>query len=187
MDPTVNVSYGSNLARSIYSNIVQPTFVAPEILKNIPHDQSSDLWSIGVVVYILLVGYPPFMKDTQAELFQQIRTGAWNFLEEDWEDVSLEAQELVKNLLVVDPEQRWTVKQALNCAWLKDFNMDKSVNIDLTKSVDALRDRRARLRGAAEFNKAVFWEGTGSSDNPVEARTKVQDNDDSGDISEMGR
>ena len=166
-------------------SFVQPTFVAPEILKNIPHDQSSDLWSIGVVVYILLVGYPPFMKDTQAELFQQIRTGAWNFLEEDWENISLEAQELVKNLLVVDPEQRWTVKQALNCAWLKDYNMDKSVNMDMTESVDALRVRRARLRGAAEFNKAVFWEGTDTSADPVQARTKAQDNDDSADLSEM--
>jgi serine/threonine protein kinase len=155
-------------------------------LKNIPHDQSSDLWSVGVVVYILLVGYPPFMKDTQAELFQQIRTGSWDFLKEDWEDISSEAQELVRNLLVVDPEQRWTVKQALQCAWLKSFSMDKSTNVDLmVSSVDDLRDRRARLRRGTQFNKAVYWEGNDINANPVEAGMKANDNDDSSVISQL--
>mmetsp|Transcript_17257 Transcript_17257/g.49899 ORF Transcript_17257/g.49899 Transcript_17257/m.49899 type:complete len:703 (+) Transcript_17257:129-2237(+) len=163
--------------RSLTSRCGTPTFVAPEILKNIPHDQSADLWSVGVVVYILLVGYPPFMKDTQAELFQQIRTGAWEFLEEDWEDISPEAQELVRNLLVVDPEQRWTVDQALKSSWIREPNLDKSTKVDLLKSVSALRDRRSRLRGS-QFNNAVYWEGTGNDDNPVEAGTKANDSQD---------
>ena len=152
----------------------KPTFVAPEILKNIPHDQSADLWSVGVVVYILLVGYPPFMKDTQAELFQQIRTGAWEFLEEDWEHISSEAQELVSNLLVVDPAQRWTVEQALKSAWISEPNLDKSMRTDLTSSITALRQRRSRLR-ASQFDNAVYWEGTDSNSTPVEAGMKAQD------------
>jgi len=125
------------------------------------------------------------MKDTQAELFQQIRTGSWDFLEEDWENVSPAAQELVRNLLVVDPEQRWTVKQALNCSWLKDFYIDKSINGDLVEIVDDLRERRARLRGAERFNKAVYWEGTGNDEQPIVAGLKAEDNDDSSVISLM--
>lgn len=127
------------------------------------------------------------MKDTQAELFQQIRTGSWDFLEEDWENISPEAQDLVRNLLVVDPEQRWTVEQALHCPWLKDFNLDKSTNVDLNISVDTLRERRARLRGAAKFSKAVYWEGNDNDENPLLAGTKTNDDDDSSVVSEMTR
>lgn len=149
--------------------------MAPEILKNIPHDQSADLWSVGVVVYILLVGYPPFMKDTQAELFQQIRTGAWDFLDEDWEHISDEAKDLVRNLLVVDPEQRWTVDQALKSAWISEPNLDKSMRTDLTGSLNALRKRRSRLRSAHNFDNAVYWEGNDSESTPVEAGIKTQE------------
>ncbi len=150
---------------------LQPTFVAPEILKNIPHDQSSDLWSVGVVVYILLVGYPPFMKETQNELFQQIRTGSWDFVDEDWEHISAEAKELVSKLLVVDPAQRWTVEQALKSAWISEPNLE-SMNKDLMASISSLRQRRARLR-ASQFDNAVYWEGA-DSENPVRAGTKAE-------------
>jgi serine/threonine protein kinase len=141
-------------------------------LKNIPHDQSSDLWSVGVVVYILLVGYPPFMKDTQAELFQQIRTGAWEFLDEDWENISTEAKELVTNLLQVDPEQRWTVEQALQSAWISEPNLE-SMNNDISASINALRKRRSRLR-TSQFDNAVYWEGNDNESSPVEAGTKTR-------------
>jgi calcium/calmodulin-dependent protein kinase I len=90
-----------------------PTFVAPEILKNIPHDQRGDLWSVGVVIYLLLIGYPPFVKKTQAELFTQIRSCDWKFYEEDWENISPDARELIENILVSDPEQRWTASESL--------------------------------------------------------------------------
>ena len=156
------------------SFLVQPTFVAPEILKNIPHDESADLWSVGVVVYILLVGYPPFMKDTQSELFQQIRTGSWDFVDEDWVNISSEAKELVSNLLVVDPAQRWTVEQALKSAWISEPNLE-SMNNDLMVSISSLRQRRARLRGSPMFdNHAVIWEGA-DSDSPIRAGTKAED------------
>lgn len=160
--------------QSLTSRCGTPTFVAPEILKNIPHDESADLWSIGVVVYILLVGYPPFMKDTQSELFQQIRTGSWDFVDEDWVNISSEAKELVSNLLVVDPAQRWTVEQALKSAWISEPNLE-SMNKDLTASISSLRQRRARLRASPMFdNHAVIWEGA-DSDSPIRAGTKAED------------
>lgn len=140
--------------QSLTSRCGTPTFVAPEILKNIPHDQSADLWSIGVIVYILLVGYAPFMKDSQAELFQQIRTGNWDFHRKDWENISKEALEFVQNLLVVDPAQRWTVDDALRCAWIHDPDVDITKR-DLMTSIDTLRKRRSRLR---DFAVPVVWE-----------------------------
>lgn len=163
---------------SLTSRCGTPTFVAPEILKNIPHDQSCDLWSIGVVVYILLVGYPPFMKDTQAELFQQIRTGTWGFLEEDWQHVSNEAKDLVKNLLVVDPAQRWTVEDALRSAWISEPNVE-SKNRNLMSSMNSLRERRARLR-SAQFDNAVYWESNDNGEEtvPLPAEMKIQESVD---------
>jgi len=94
------------------------------------------------------------MKDSQAELFQQIRTGNWDFHRKDWENISKEALEFVQNLLVVDPAQRWTVDDALRCAWIHDPDVDITKR-DLMTSIDTLRKRRSRLR---DFAVPVVWE-----------------------------
>jgi len=143
--------------------------VAPEILKNIPHDQSCDLWSVGVIIYLLLVGYPPFVKETQAELFKQIRTCDWKFYKNDWENISPDARELIEHLLVVDPEQRWTASQCLKCSWLKDGTTENN-EVDLTASIKSLNDRQARLR---RFSTPVQWQKNGSS--PIDV--SLQNND----------
>jgi serine/threonine protein kinase len=127
------------------------------------------------------------MKDTQAELFQQIRTGAWEFLDEDWVNISTEAKELVRNLLRVDPEQRWTVEQALQSAWISDANLD-SMEKDLGTSINALRKRRSRLR-TSQFDNAVYWEGNDNESSPVEAGTKTRTaaGDDDGSTDDLRR
>jgi calcium-dependent protein kinase len=122
-------------------------------------------------VYILLVGYPPFIKETQSELFQQIRTGSWEFIEQDWVNISKEARELIVNLLVVDPEQRWTVDDALRCAWIQDPDAD-APSRDLMTSIQTLRQRRSRLR---QFGNPVFWENNDNESTPVDAELKFQD------------
>lgn len=136
-----------------------PTFVAPEILKNIPHDQRADLWSVGVIIYLLLVGYPPFAKETTTELFTQIRTCDWKFYKDDWENISPDARDLIQNLLVADPERRWSASKALECAWLKGKNPIDN-GLDLTSSLKSLRDKRERLR---RFSLPVQWEKDGST------------------------
>jgi len=155
--------------QSLTSRCGSPTFVAPEILKNIPHDESCDLWSVGVIIYLLLVGYPPFVKETQVELFKQIRTCDWKFYEKDWEHISPDARELIENLLVVDPEQRWTTGQSLKCSWLQDGATENN-EVDLTASIKSLRDRRARLR---QFSTPVQWQKDKRS--PVDS--SLQNND----------
>ncbi|KAL3924341.1 MAG: hypothetical protein SGILL_001108 [Bacillariaceae sp.] len=151
--------------QSLTSRCGTPTFVAAEILKNIPHDQSADMWSVGVIVYLLLVGYPPFMKDTQAELFQQIRSCDWKFHKKDWENISNEAKELIEHLLVPDPLQRWTADEALKCAWIQEEATDTSTEADLMSSIESLRERRTRLR---QFANPVVWQEEGDTD-PVDA------------------
>ncbi|KAL7505702.1 hypothetical protein ACHAXN_006127 [Cyclotella atomus] len=103
-------------------------YVAPELLKNHPYDESADCWSVGVIIYFLLVGYLPFHERTQQELFTSIRLGKYYFDASDWSDVSKEAMDLIKHLLVVDPCSRYTATQSLKSDWIKDVEDDVLAN-----------------------------------------------------------
>jgi len=96
-----------------------PGYVAPEILNGIPYGTQADMWSLGVIMYILLAGYPPFNGSNQRELFRLIKKGRYEFHEQYWSDVSSDAKDLVSKLLIVDPEERLTPTQALNHKWFK--------------------------------------------------------------------
>jgi serine/threonine protein kinase len=124
-----------------------------EILKNIPHDERVDQWAIGIVIFVLLVGYPPFLEENQAVLFDKIRRGEWTFYERDWGKISAEAKELIRGLLAVDPKERWSIEEALRCKWIKQDPSTLS-NINLSESINSLRTKRNRLRTMA---KAVIW------------------------------
>ena len=143
------------------------TYVAPEILKNIPYDQSADMWSVGVILYVLLVGYPPFADSNQSVLFQRIRTGDYEFHETEWKGISEDAKDLIRNLLVVDPLQRWTAKQALQCAWLK--KEDKSLDVELTASLEAIKRSKRKFKNVA---KTIIMM-KGSSRRALESREKA--------------
>lgn len=95
-----------------------PSYVAPEILKNIPYDQSADMWSVGVILYALLCGHNPFEEEVQAELFRKIRTAEWNFKGPHWNTVSDDAKQIIRSLLVVNPAQRWSARRVLKSSWL---------------------------------------------------------------------
>lgn len=154
---------------------LQPHYVAPEILKNIPHDESSDMWSVGVIVFLLLVGYLPIMKETQSELFQEIRTGNWKFQEEDWEHISAEARAFVARLLNVDPEQRWTVEEAIESPWIHSEANDDPGLANLSGSMDTLRQRRSALR---KLTNPVIWEDEQlDDDNPIKSEMKDEVSD----------
>jgi len=104
---------------SAYSTFITViSYVAPEILKNHPHDEMVDMWSVGVIIYVLLVGYPPFMEERQKDLFRKIRQGEYGFDGKDWKKISKSAKKLIKSLLVVDPSHRMTAKKALTHKWI---------------------------------------------------------------------
>lgn len=106
------------------------------------------MWSIGVILYVLLVGYPPFADNNQSVLFQKIRVGEYTFHEQEWKDISEDAKDLIKHLLVVDPLQRWTAKQALESAWLK--KEDKSLDNELTASLEAIKRSKRKFKNVAK-------------------------------------
>ena len=150
--------------QSLTNRCGTPTYVAPEILKNIPHDTKADMWSVGVIIYVLLVGYPPFMEDKQADLFRKIRSGEYEFFEEDWEGISEEAKDLIKSLLVTDPLQRLTAVQALENPWFEDGNDNRLSSRSLTGSLRIIREKRKSLRAIAT---AVMWLSKDTKADPV--------------------
>jgi calcium/calmodulin-dependent protein kinase I len=112
-----------------------PGYVAAEVLAGRPYTSQVDLWSVGVILYVLLCGFPPFYSESGSnfELFEQIKAGAYEFPSPYWDHVSGEAKSLVKMLLTVDPAHRLTAKQLLVHPWvqgqasaapLQDFSLD---------------------------------------------------------------
>jgi calcium-dependent protein kinase len=82
-----------------------PYYVAPEVLKR-EYTKSCDIWSIGVITYILLCGYPPFYGDSDTEIFDSVRTGRFDFPSPEWDDISDTAKDFVKYLLQKDQKAR---------------------------------------------------------------------------------
>ncbi|KDD72402.1 protein kinase [Helicosporidium sp. ATCC 50920] len=105
-----------------------PQYVAPEVIlrgrartgsRGAPYGMQCDLWSAGVILFILLGGYPPFYDESEPRLFNKIRAARFAFDDPVWDKISDEAKDLVCKLLVVDPEARLTADQALAHAWLQ--------------------------------------------------------------------
>ncbi|XP_038581392.1 serine/threonine-protein kinase DCLK2 [Micropterus salmoides] len=98
-----------------------PTYVAPEILHETGYGVSVDVWALGVILYVLLCGFPPFRSRDrdQEELFQLIKQGQLNFLSPYWDPISEEARGLVRALIQPDPTVRLTAEQTLLHPWVK--------------------------------------------------------------------
>ena len=96
-------------------------YMSPELLKG-SYDKSTDMWSVGVVAYILLCGYPPFNGNSDAEIVAAIRRGHYTF-EDGWAGKSSEALDFIKCLLRRDPRRRYSAKQALNHPWLQNASV----------------------------------------------------------------
>jgi serine/threonine protein kinase len=127
-----------------------PGYVAPEILEGQKYDQRADMWSVGVILYILLGGYPPFIENTQRELFRKIKRGDYEFHEEYWGTVSTEARNLIKSLLTVDPNERLTAETSLENSWIRG-DSDSLAKNDLGKNLQSLK----RFNAKRKFKAAV--------------------------------
>lgn len=135
-----------------------PGYVAPEILEGTPYDERADMWSVGVILYILLGGYPPFIESTQRDLFRKIRRGEYEFHEEYWGTVSGEAKDLISSLLTVDPKVRLTAEQALENGWIlgddaKLANRDLGANLEKFRNFNGKRKLRAAVSAIIAMNR----------------------------------
>lgn len=104
-----------------------PGYVAPEVLQGLEYGPAVDLWSIGVILYILLCGFPPFYHEATKELYKQIKKGQYTFPDPYWKNISAEAKDVVTRLLTVDPKKRATPDEILNHKWLAGNASEKSL------------------------------------------------------------
>ncbi|XP_052784651.1 peripheral plasma membrane protein CASK-like [Mya arenaria] len=124
-----------------------PQFMAPEVVNREAYGKPVDIWGCGIMLFILLCGYPPFMG-TKERLIELIVQGRYHMREKQWITISPEAKDLVSRMLEVDQEQRITVEEALQHPWIRDrAKVSKS---HLTESVEELRkfNARRKLKGA---------------------------------------
>ena len=95
-------------------------YAAPEVLGNLPYDETADLWSLGVIVYTLLCGFPPFFdaSNNMKNLYHLIKKGQFEFPSPFWDDVSNTAKDLIKKLLKKDPKKRLNTDNILKHPWI---------------------------------------------------------------------
>ena len=95
-----------------------PDYIAPELLRKQPYGPPVDIWSCGVIVYILLGGYPPFYDDDNPRLFKKIMAGQFQFDAPFWDPISASAKDLISQMLTLDPAQRPSAKELLRHPWI---------------------------------------------------------------------
>uniref|UniRef100_A0A4W4FSM4 calcium/calmodulin-dependent protein kinase n=1 Tax=Electrophorus electricus TaxID=8005 RepID=A0A4W4FSM4_ELEEL len=126
-----------------------PGYLSPEVLRKDPYGKAVDLWACGVILYILLVGYPPFWDEDQHRLYQQIKAGAYDFPSPEWDTVTPEAKDLINKMLTINPAKRITAAEALKHPWISHRStvascMHRQETVECLKKFNA----RRKLKGA---------------------------------------
>ena len=109
-------------------------YIAPEVLKG-EYDEKCDIWACGVIFYILLCGYPPFNGETDDEIYEAILSGKFQCPEEDWNQVSQEAKDLIKKMLTKDPKKRISALYSMQDVWFKKNEEKSEYDKKLAKKV----------------------------------------------------
>uniref|UniRef100_A0A8D0BGK9 Calcium/calmodulin-dependent protein kinase type 1G n=1 Tax=Salvator merianae TaxID=96440 RepID=A0A8D0BGK9_SALMN len=130
-----------------------PGYVAPEVLEQKPYSKAVDCWSIGVITYILLCGYPPFYEETESKLFEKIKEGYYEFESPFWDDISESAKDFICHLLEKDSTKRFTCEKALRHPWI---NGNTALHHDIYPSVSAqIQKNFAKSKWKQAFNAAA--------------------------------
>lgn len=165
---------GENEPHSRHGFAGTPCYMSPEVVTGIPYGKEVDIWSCGVILFILLVGYPPWdfawEDDMRHKLYSQIKTGQYRYESPEWDEVTADAKNLIDKMLSVDPAKRINAKEALNHPWISQREVVAS-HSDRYETIDKLKkflSARSRFR-AVVFATIVAQRGLGFGKDNVEA------------------
>lgn len=133
-----------------------PYYIAPEVLRR-SYDHKCDLWSCGVILYILLCGYPPFNGQTDKKIIEAVLSGDFTLDEPEWHAVSDSAKDLVQRLLANNPDDRISALDSLNHPWIQEnANIDRVSSEVATRTLRNLQSFRVST-GDVSFDPFLLW------------------------------
>ena len=111
------IDFGTSLVKTgkkIKGKCGTPYYIAPEILKSDEYNEKCDIWSVGVIFYIMLCGYPPFVGSDDDEIMENVKIGVFTMHGKEWSVISQEAKDLVSHMIELDINKRFSAQQVLN-------------------------------------------------------------------------
>ncbi|CAF0994742.1 unnamed protein product [Rotaria sp. Silwood1] len=116
--------------------------------------QACDIWSMGVIMYILLCGYPPFFSEgghtTSSGMESKIKAGDYQFPDAEWRNFSPEAKSTIQRMLTVDPAQRITINEILTCSWLTELTSNRPINMIVLQDAETRQQLEAAVASATD-------------------------------------
>lgn len=149
-----------NIAQAPFRTMIgSPLYCAPEVFEHGDaggYDEICDMWSTGVVLFLILVGYCPFDDGPVAEIARNVTAGDWKFDEEDWLEIPDPPKALVQSLLLVNPKERASADDALNSSWMRRPELDRPNSFRQSR-VSSLQASISQLhKSSPDFNFDEF-------------------------------
>jgi len=140
--------------KKMHTIVGTPYYIAPEVLQG-KYGVKCDIWSLGVIMYILLSGYLPFGGNGAAEVFEKVQEGEYSFSQKEWNKVSDEAKDLINHMLEVDTKKRYSAEKCLKHKW---FKIAKELKDDGSKdALDAdMLENLMKFKGTSTLKKAAM-------------------------------
>jgi len=168
---------GNNEQRPLNTPCYTPYYVAPEILSNGNYDKACDVWSMGVIMYILLCGYPPFFSmhggAISAGMKTKIRAGQYQFPSPEWDNVSAEAKSIIQKMLTVDPAARVTIDWIIRCPWFTGSVPETPINIGPMLDLENFEQMHIEIAAANHAQRRADEEENGNIDLITPDRARV--------------
>lgn len=137
------IDFGTSLTfdenKKLDEKLGTPYYIAPEVLKK-SYNEKCDIWSCGVILYILLSGTPPFNGSNDNAIMQKVKTGKYSMSGTEWDAISEDAKDLISKMLTYDPEKRPSAEACLQHKWIQDLNAS---NVDSTLVQGALSNLKS--------------------------------------------
>jgi len=118
VDFGLSVKFGTDTIDKMYSLVGTPYYMAPEVMRG-NYSKECDIWSLGVILYLMLSGRQPFASTSLQELYPKVMAAQYTFDGDDWDEISFEAKDLISRLLIVDPKLRLPINKILKHDWFK--------------------------------------------------------------------